>query len=192
MRATFEEKRKWWNDIANHPDSPLINFYTAGRCQEPDQTCCPYCGNRQEPLEYEQDHETYCNECDMPYRVSASFGYGYSSYPLKCKHGHLFVFSSQYFYKDENWRVFDCICCEKSSVKTTTDELLPWLPEYDNPEYFDPDGVLDTGRSLQEQIEARLNPPKTPVLDILSEPDFYYRTTMDRFNAALKALESSK
>lgn len=71
----------------------------------------------------------------------------------------------------------------KENQKAST--LLPWLDEYSNPYFFDPEGVLKTGVDLSKEIE-------TPVLDFLREYAWEYaskekvRSVINRSQEILK------
>lgn len=106
--------------------------------------------------------------------VDASFGYGYSTAPKKCRSGHNYVFNSQYFYDGDHgehgWvRVFRCTICNDMDYNRITGTPLAWRDEYDDPAFFDQDGILDTGTTLAEKIEDRQGDQGTPVLDWLLE-----------------------
>ena len=57
---------------------------------------------------------------------------------------------------------------------------MPWRPEYDDPETFDPEGILKTGADLSVRV-------KTPVLDYLRSVSSYWGNEY-RSNLAEKAL----
>ncbi len=164
--AMITEKRHAWNgDIAYHPLSSVkIKYYGGGRCQNTEYLVCPYCGEKHEGWEYNSDGDDQlnCHACDMPFRFEASFGYGYSTYPLTCeKNMHHHVFCSQYFYKGHAVRIHNCVHCGHMIYEKHEQTLLPWKDEYDDPDYWDPEGKLK-GVPRDER-------KPTPVLDALQE-----------------------
>lgn len=174
----------WYGDIADHPDSPLIPFYASGRCQDSEVIVCPYCGKNHDtsdfmlndqPLDCGGTDSVECESCCKEFRVDASFGYGYSTYPKKCKNGnHHYVFSGQYWYEGEHakagWKkVFDCIFCEQMKMYQPDYAPLPWKDEYNDPSYFDPEGILDSGKTLKEKFADQHGEKGTPILDWLDD-----------------------
>lgn len=174
-------------------------------CQNADQIVCPYCKSARDACESEdfERGEHHCYECEKDFKVEASFGYGFTSSPKECKH-HDFVFGSQYAYFTDGrwttWRIMECKNCEQhlrhcwpkskyqkvdGMYKIVYDKqplytLLPWLDEYNDPDFFDPEGVLKTGVDLTEEYE-------TPILDFLRKRKpwelWHYR------NGAQRAIE---
>lgn len=165
MEMVTEKRMPWWSDVAKHPDSTLLPFYTSGRCQNPTDVICPHCGSPQEPshdIGMEEEVITECSHCEKGFRVESSFGYGYSTYAMTCRPGdHRFVFCAQYAYEGKAVRVFHCIHCEKIKMNKSDITLMPWLDEYDDPNYFDPEG------KLLSRLEGE--PKPTPVLDALEK-----------------------
>ena len=188
------QRTKWGADMGLHPLSPTISYYSSGRCQNADFVVCPYCGYNNEPdLETYDSEGSYfnCCDCDEEFSVDASFGYGFSTKPNPCKGSHLPVFSAQYEFSGEFVRISNCLCCEKqTSYHMNPRELLPWREEYNDPAYFDPDGVLDTGRTLEEQIDDRRHGPDTPVLTALFKNP--YGPLKWRWDNALRAVEKAE
>lgn len=179
-----QRREDWWgmDNAYLHPDSPLIKIDDC--CQNPDQIVCPYCGDKHDPEGRDYECEEFeCYGCERAFDVEVSFGYGFSTTPKPCKHHH-WVFEAQYAYKSDGqwttWRNMVCINCghdnnskwpmgkfEQIDGKWQTTisnqplfTLLPWLDEYNDPDFFDPEGVLKTGASLTEDYE-------TPILDFL-------------------------
>lgn len=181
-----DRRETWWghDNIHHHPDSPLQKI--DGCCQNASYVVCPYCGNENEPDSHDYDGcDSQCYECERTFSVEASFGYGFSTEPLPCKHHH-WVFEAQYAHFSERdsewstWRNLICINCGHDNNsswpmkkygyvdgKWTVNNkiqpiftLLPWLDEYNDPDFFDPEGVLETGVDLGEKYA-------TPILDFL-------------------------
>lgn len=165
-KMATEKNMPWRSEVGLHPRSPLIKFYSTGRCQEPDFAVCPYCGEKEEDWEVlgcaapEGVTDTTCGSCGKDYYIEAAFGYGFSSYPHKCKNGmHDWVFCSQYEHKGDAVRIHKCVLCEEQRYHSSKNTLLPWKDEYDNPDYFDPEGKLKA---------APMDYKRTPVLDALA------------------------
>lgn len=178
---SLEKYMPWHGDMGHHPDAAFLPFYTSGRCQNPDSIDCPYCGRQHEPWEVltedgGDESRVECSGCDLEFKVEASFGYGYSTYPKKCRSGHNYVFVGQYFYESKRsqpgWvRVFRCTICDAQDYNSLPTKPLPWRDHYNDPATFDPDGVLDTGTTMAEKIRDRQIGPGTPVLDWLEAVD---------------------
>lgn len=162
-------RRAWWGsgNSNKHPDSPLkTEWYLMHGADTP---VCPYCGDtHSEPYGIEIngcDTKITCQACDKDYMVAAEFPGGYFSRPITCRErgkAHRLVFGAQYYYTDSNskftsWRTHVCLDCWDSQYVISRGDkvcqLLPWLPEYDNPDYFDPEGVL-ISPNPQEEIES--------------------------------------
>jgi hypothetical protein len=169
----------FWKMASERRDEPKKNFQEYGDCsQNPNYIVCPYCLHKHEPYDLLHDNDcdldeeaAKCTECDKDFVVSASFGYGYSADPVKCRQ-HDLVFESQYLYKGRTWRIMTCKNCtysvfDVSPKGKTPRTLLPWLDEYNDPDFFDPDGVLKTGADLSE-------PSNTPILDFLEKGDGHF------------------
>lgn len=183
-----DRRELWWGsqNAYHHPDSPLKRI--DGCVQNPSYIVCPYCGHEHDPETEDyflEGDEAECYECEKKYVVDSDFGYGFSAEPKPCKHHH-FVFSTQYAYCDDDewstWRNMVCINCGKiNNCKTPMSKiekvngfiklvpskqpiytLMPWLDEYNDPDFFDPEGTLKTGADLAEEYE-------TPILDFLRD-----------------------
>lgn len=172
------KKMPWFSDIAEHPRSELIPFYTSGRCHNPDSIVCPYCGYSDPdtsgidvhydsyPVPIESGPDVYCASCDKGFNIHASFGYGHSTFPIKCENGmHEMVFTAQYHYMSEtsvahNARIFNCLCCDYQKYHRSERPFLPWRDEYDDPDYFDPEG------KLKSDLAHPIRP--TPILDAIT------------------------
>lgn len=175
----LEKRMPWYGDIGSHPQAAFLPHYSSGCCQNPSEIVCPYCGNKHEPWEMltgEGDHEQLveCSACDLEFMVDASFGFGYTTKPKKCRTGHNYVFSSQYYYDGDHgrhgWvRIHNCTICGDMDYDRLTASPIAWRDQYNDPEFFDPDGILDTGLTLAEKISDRQSGPGTPVLDWLRE-----------------------
>lgn len=162
-------KEEWFIDMGTHPKSPFIPHYNSGCCQNLSGIICPYCGCKQDIYNVETGTSEMldCDLCELEFRVESKFAYGYSTYPKSCKNGHHYVFSRQYYHEGKCTRTVDCLICGYETYTDLKRTPLPWLDEYNNLNYFDPEGLLDTGRDLDEIIEDRLRGPGTPVLDFL-------------------------
>ena len=124
-------------------------------CDDNQEVYCPYCKHSQEEwwecldprLEDEgQEHE--CHSCERTFIATPSFGYGWKTVPKPCLNGaHQFEVTRQYQHDGRVWRVAECKNCfehntDYSDKKKPAFALLPWNPEYNNPDYFDPKGTL--------------------------------------------------
>jgi hypothetical protein len=166
----LEIRRPWFLDIALHPRSELQEFYATGRCQNPNDVVCPYClsiadsSDRPSIEEDSMDNIVECVFCEREFRVEASFGYGYSTYAVRCPNDcHDFVFSSQYFHQGKFIRILHCTRCELSDYHARDPRgivPLEWKVEYDDPDYFDPEGILKAPGGFDR------NKP-TPILDAM-------------------------
>jgi len=156
-----EKKRSWWADMGENPSADFLPFYESGRCQNASDITCPYCGHKHDSCEYESYSSFDCYECEREFRIDANFGYGFSTYPKICKDGnHNYVFVAQYGHKETLYRLSKCLKCEDTVYHTKLKLgglLLPWLDEYDDPDHFDPEGIL----------KSDAKPKETPVLDML-------------------------
>ena len=170
--SMITERRETWSaDTSNHPEAEFVTEYTSNRTGNTDYIVCPYCEYEHDPdaEDYACIDDSYdCISCDRNFVFTANFSYGFSTHPTPCKDGmHKFVFSSQYYYRSAatTVRIFSCLRCDKSDynaysvVGTKHKTLLPWLDVYNDPNYFDPGGVL---------LVAQTNKP-TPVLDFLRD-----------------------
>lgn len=135
--------------------SVKMDEYGNGDCDDNENVYCPYCKHSQEDWwesldprleDEEQEHE--CHSCERTFLAKANFGSGWTTKPQRCRNkAHQFEVTRQYFYDNRVWRVAECKnCFEHKSHYTKDDEpafaLLPWKPEYNNPDYFDPKGTL--------------------------------------------------
>lgn len=164
----------WWSDISSHPASPLVDLYGSGRTQNLTAPVCPFCGEEQHDF-WESLHgdsgEMECHACDLELTFESSFGYGYSTKAPHCNNSHVMVVTSQTHYNEKITRITKCVICEHAIYHHLNPQRmpLPWLEEYNDPAYFDPDGILDTGLTQEEQVEDRMHGAGTPVLDFLAE-----------------------
>lgn len=163
-RHPCEKRMPWWADMAVHPDAPYIEFYGTGRCQNPTDVVCPYCGEEQsnawELFGGEENADVDCSSCEREFRAEASFGFGYSTYPKECRATeHRYVFVAQYQHEGKLVRYMKCTQCEDAlyCFDPPSGLMLPWRDEYDDPSTFDPDGLL----------VSTVPPRETPVLDAL-------------------------
>ena len=174
-----------WNMITENRVSSG-GFETPYNCsQNSSEIVCPYCESASEPEESGDwdSGERYCHDCEKDFYVEADFGYGFTTSPKECKH-HDYVFGRQYAYFTDGrwttWRIMECKNCEnhlshllpKRAYEKINGRyeyvydnqplftLLPWLDEYNDPDFFEPEGVLKTGADLTEEYE-------TPILDFL-------------------------
>lgn len=153
---------------------------------------CPYCEDESEPegCDYQADgEERHCYECDNDFLLSADFGYGFTTKILGCQHlnrPHKYRFDSQYYYDSRTWRVSKCVYCNDSYLHVSgrdkpTKTLLPWKEEYNDENYFDPEGVLKV-----EMHRSEYKP--TPILDELCNPRVRYGYA----TVSLRAIEKSE
>jgi len=174
-RMLTDVRMPWWHKIGLHPLSPVFDnpYMNDDNCM----IYCPYCNHSHEPEgdDYHGgDKELECNECEREFCFSSEFGSGFRSSPMPCKNGaHHTVFSAQYYHDGRAVQIGNCIYCGEQSHHETNYTPLPWRPEYDDPDTFDPEGILKTGADLSVRVE-------TPVLDYLRGQSEYgaytYRT----------------
>jgi len=124
-------------------------------CDDVEEVFCPYCKTKQEdwwesidPRKEGEAQEYGCDSCERTFFATPSFGYGWKTEPMRCNHGaHQLHVWRQYLYEERTWRVSKCKTCFEHKVDSTKEgepahTLLPWKPEYNNPDYFDPKGTL--------------------------------------------------
>ena len=176
-QGEFQYRGPGWVSRDTLPFSGFHSEYGEdGTCQN-QFVICPYCGHADEEYYSENSGDNVCPDCDMPYQVEASFGYGYTTSPKPCEI-HVPIITAQYRHNGDSYRLVDCMACGKTidyrpnskKSKRANLSMLPLRPEYLIPEYWDPDGLLDTGRSIEDQIEdrrAHTQRSTTPILDAL-------------------------
>jgi hypothetical protein len=166
-------------DLGEQSWIPFLPRYgEAERIHNSECCVCPFCGAGNEPDHYEDAGKIECGECGKTFSFEASFGYGYSTKPVTCAHGqHIFIMTKQYLHEGDHTRVGTCLVCEKlmGRVSQKRKFTLPWLVQYNNPSYFDPEGVLNPRGfdSFEEMVyvrheeQANCSGSLTPILDAL-------------------------
>lgn len=183
----ISEQRRYF-EACEHPKATHMH----SEITDSAEIICPYCGDEREPWDIADndiyqadDEEVLCLSCDKRFLVSARFGSGFTSKPTPCRQHH-YVFLQQYFYNSKTWRIFGCLHCGELDYFTNPNSkydhnvkdfviegdpartLLPWLPEFDDPDYFDPEGILKP----TEPVDLS-EPSYTPILDFLNDVDYW-------------------
>jgi transcription elongation factor Elf1 len=135
---------------------------------------CPFCGHVDhdyyDVINDDYEGETECRACEKPFAYKVKFLRGIDCSPIDCGNGHHYVFAEQYYYGKEvghegddghNVRIMQCIYCDDYTYDRLPWNMLPWLDEYNDPEYFDPEGILATPPGYDRD-------KPTPVLDLMA------------------------
>ncbi|PHR58732.1 MAG: hypothetical protein COA47_10015 [Robiginitomaculum sp.] len=130
---------------------------------------CPYCNYCDEEPYFStrdmffEEEEFECSSCSREFTVDADFGSGYTANTKRCREGaHKYYFERQgsnHSMDKMGWhKVLTCTNCDYSKYTwspkdTKTREFLevttplPWREEYNNPDYFDPEGTLKASKT---------------------------------------------
>lgn len=197
---TTTHKSVLWSEGAhNHPESEVKHSFYGERCHVP-YASCPFCNAKWTPA-FPSDTKfclgipeanINCPACDRLCFVEEVYSMSglYQTRPARCEFlGKSCTpkMNAQYYYHDPKDKklkhkavqVFTCVQCERQLSYNAYENTLPaWREEYDDPDFFDPEGKLKV-----EVPEGGFK--ATPILDAIRNGEFRWVIDVVEFAGTL-------